>query len=100
MPFMFVYTDILMPDGLNAQVLWTWAVLFASTVPFAAGLMGFLFTELNNVKRVALVVSSVLLLFPSVLATTDGVVICLAIRSEERRVGQEGVGRCRSRWQQ
>lgn len=75
MPFMFVYSPILMPDGFNAQVLYCWVVLFFSVFPFAAGATGYLFGPLQIVQRVCLLVAACLFVFPSPLADVVGFAI-------------------------
>ncbi|MCL4767425.1 MAG: TRAP transporter fused permease subunit [Hyphomicrobiaceae bacterium] len=65
MPFMFVYSPILMPDGLNASVVYCWVVLFLSTVPFAAGITGHLWGPIGPLTRAVLIVTACLLIFPS-----------------------------------
>src|SRR5690606_41133479 len=65
MPFMFVYSPILMPNGFNAEVLYCWLILFASVFPFAAGAMGYLFGPLNPLQRALLIAAACLLVFPS-----------------------------------
>ena len=55
MPFMFVYTPILMPEGLTGEVIYTWIILFGAVVPFAAGMTGQLFGPMPAYQRVALV---------------------------------------------
>lgn len=79
MPFMFVYSPILMPDGLNADVLYCWIILFLSVFPFAAGAMGYLFGPLHALQRTLLIVAACLLVFPSGLADTIGVVLVLLV---------------------
>src|SRR5690606_16375970 len=65
MPFMFVYSPILMPNGFDADVLYCWTILFLSVFPFAAGSMGYLFGVLNPLQRAALIAAACLLVFPS-----------------------------------
>jgi TRAP transporter 4TM/12TM fusion protein len=65
MPFMFVYTPILMLDGFNWSVVYTWAVMFFAAVPFAAGISGYCFGHLNMVTRILLVAGAVMLIFPN-----------------------------------
>ncbi|SLN41963.1 TRAP transporter permease [Oceanibacterium hippocampi] len=64
MPFMFVYTPILMPEGFNMDVLYTWVILFFSAIPFAAGVSGYFLAPLNWPGRILLIVGAFLLMFP------------------------------------
>lgn len=79
MPFMFVYTPILMPNGFNADVLYCWLILFLSVVPFAAGAMGYFCGHLNVVQRTMLIVSACLFIFPSRIADIVGGALFLAV---------------------
>jgi TRAP transporter 4TM/12TM fusion protein len=65
MPFMFVYTPILMLDGFNWSVAYTWLVMFFAAVPFAAGVSGYCFGHLNRVSRILLIAGAVMLVFPN-----------------------------------
>ncbi len=77
MPFLFVYTPILMPDGFNSHVLFTWCTAFISTIPFAASITGYFFGDLKFFQRILLFVASFLLLFPGIY--TDGGGLLLTI---------------------
>ena len=77
MPFMFVYTPILMPNGFTAEVLYTWLILFLSVIPFAAGAMGYLFGNLNVIQRSLLMVAAFMLIFP--VAIVDVVALALVL---------------------
>ncbi|MBI3937858.1 MAG: TRAP transporter fused permease subunit [Betaproteobacteria bacterium] len=79
MPFMFVYSPILMPDGFNADVLYSWIILFLSVIPFAAGAMGYLYGHLNALQRSVLIVSAFLLIFPSAIADIVGTALFLVV---------------------
>jgi len=70
MPFTFIYTSMLMPNGFNFDVALTWATSFLSCVPFAAGMTGYFFGHINKLERLALLVAACLLIFPG--AMTDG----------------------------
>jgi TRAP-type uncharacterized transport system fused permease subunit len=65
MPFMFVYTPILMLNGFDWNVAYTWLVMFSAAVPFAAGVSGYCFGHLNLVSRILLIVGAVMLVFPN-----------------------------------
>ncbi len=79
MPFMFVYTPILMPNGFNADVLYCWLILFLSVIPFAAGAMGYLYGHVNIVQRAVLIVSACLFIFPSGIADIVGGALFLVV---------------------
>ncbi len=72
MPFMFVYSPLLMLDGFNFDVLTTWIVLFVSTVPFAAGAIGYFFGPLGWVKRSLMLLSSFVFIFPAAMTYLAG----------------------------
>jgi TRAP transporter 4TM/12TM fusion protein len=77
MPFLFVYTPILMPHGFNASVLLAWIISFLSTIPFAACIAGYFYGDLKLWQRGLLLLATILLLFPG--PVTDGGGILLAI---------------------
>jgi TRAP transporter 4TM/12TM fusion protein len=77
MPFMFVYSPILMPDGLTSEVLYCWLILFFSVFPFAAGAMGYLFGALSVIQRTMLLVAAFLFIFP--VAVVDGIAAALCL---------------------
>jgi len=79
MPFMFVYSPILMPNGFNVDVLYSWVILFLSVIPFAAGAMGYLFGNLNAVQRTVLIVSAFLFIFPIAIVDIIGVALLLIV---------------------
>jgi TRAP transporter 4TM/12TM fusion protein len=79
MPFMFVYSPILMPNGFNMDVVYCWVILFLSVVPFAAGAMGYFFGNLSVVQRTLLIVAAFLFIFPSGTADAVGSVLLLAV---------------------
>lgn len=64
MPFMFVYSNILMIKGFSFDVLLTWVTGFFSCIPFAAGMTGYFFGDLSWWQRITLIISSILLIFP------------------------------------
>lgn len=79
MPFMFVYSPILMPSGFSLDVLYCWVILFLSVIPFAAGAMGHLFGPLNVLQRACLIVSAFLFIFPSAIADIVGLALLLVV---------------------
>ena len=75
MPFLFVYTPVLMPGGFSTDVLLTWISTFLSTIPFAAGITGYLGGRINLFQRLILFASFVLLLHSGM--ATDGIGLLL-----------------------
>jgi TRAP transporter 4TM/12TM fusion protein len=75
MPFMFVYTPVLMPDGFNMDVLHTWIGLLMALVPFGAAVSGHLFERLSPAERIVLFISAVGLSLPEWRATALGLVL-------------------------
>jgi len=75
MPFLFVYTPILMPNGFNTSVLFAWFTSFFSTIPFAASVTGYLHGDLKFFQRILLLLASVLLLFPGPLTDGGGILL-------------------------
>jgi len=64
MPFMFVYTPVLMPEGFNMDVLHTWIGLLIATVPFAAAATGYLFGRISVVERILMLLCAIGLSIP------------------------------------
>lgn len=79
MPFTFVYTPILMIGGFSFHVVLTWATNFLSTIPFAAGMTGYFFGQLNLLQRFILVLTSLLLLVPGFFTDGIGLLLMVAI---------------------
>lgn len=75
MPFMFVYSPILMPNGFNSEVLYCWIILFLSAFPFAAGAVGYLFGHINPLQRACLIVAALLFIFPNAGADAVGLTL-------------------------
>jgi len=79
MPFMFVYTPMLMPDGFNADVAYSWAMLFLAAIPYGAGVIGFLMARLSTWERFVLVAAGCAMAFPGHLSDAIGLVAFLVI---------------------
>jgi len=75
MPFLFVYTPILMPGGFSSDVLSSWLTCFLSTFPFAAAVTGYCFGGLHFVSRGILFVSCLLLLHSGMLTNVIGLLL-------------------------
>lgn len=85
MPFMFVYTPVLMPDGFNLEVLHTWLGLALALVPFAAAVSGYLVWRLSMPARLVLIVSAIGLSLPDWRATLLGLVLFFAVATLNQR---------------
>ena len=87
MPFMFVYTPVLMPDGFNMDVLQTWIGLSLAVVPFAASVTGYLFGRVSLAERGLMFLSSVLMALPDWRLSVLGLAIFggLAVLGYNRR---------------
>lgn len=83
MPFMFVYTPMLMPDGFNSEVAYTWALMFLAAIPYGAGVVGFLIAPLAVWERVLLIAAGSLMVFGGVVTDVIGMVILLAVSSRQ-----------------
>jgi len=79
MPFLFVYTPILMPDGFSSAVLFCWLSAFFSTIPFAAALTGYLFGRLRLLQRIMLLASCLLLLHFGMITNGIGLLLIAAV---------------------
>lgn len=79
MPFMFVYSPILMPNGFNATVLYAWVILFIAAIPYAAGMIGYLIAPLLLWERVVLVAAGCAMAFPGHNSDAIGAVLFLAM---------------------
>jgi TRAP transporter 4TM/12TM fusion protein len=79
MPFLFVYTPILMLGGFSSDVLGAWISSFLSTIPFAAAIAGYLVDRLNIAQRFAMLVSCLLLLHFGMLTNAIGLLIIAAV---------------------
>ncbi|MCC6193114.1 MAG: TRAP transporter fused permease subunit [Burkholderiales bacterium] len=83
MPFMFVYTPMLMPDGFNSVVIYSWVLLFLAAVPYAAGIIGYLIAPLATWERVVLVAAGCGMAFPGHYSDAVGVVVFLAMLARQ-----------------
>lgn len=94
MPFMFVYTPVLMPDGFNMDVLHTWLGLLLATVPFAAAVTGYMFGRISLPERALLFLAAIGLSIPdwrlSALGALMLIVIALIGRNRQRNLAAAG----------
>ncbi len=79
MPFMFVYTPVLMPDGFNMDVLHTWLGLLFATLPFAAAATGYLFGRIGMPERALLFLASIGLSIPDWRLSSLGLAVFAAV---------------------
>ncbi len=79
MPFLFVYTPMLMIDGFSSEVLFSWISAFMSTIPFAAAITGYLAGRLNLVQRITLFASCILLLHFGMVTNGIGLLLIAAV---------------------
>jgi len=79
MPFLFVYTPILMPDGFSAAVLYSWLSCFISTFPFAAAVTGYFLGNLHFASRIILFGAMVLLLHFGMVTNIIGLVLIAGV---------------------
>lgn len=89
MPILFVYTQILMPDGFNAQVAMVIGGAALSTIPFAAAFSGFLIRRTSSWERGMLFIAAVGLVYPELYVTIIGFVLlvgCLVYQWRGRGV--------------
>lgn len=92
MPFMFVYTPMLMPKGFSAEVAYTWALLFLSAIPYGAGAIGFLIAPLAAWERLLLIASGCLMAVPGVVTDSLGVLIFAAVLGRQWLAVRRGRG--------
>lgn len=83
MPFMFVYTPMLMPEGFDTAVAFTWAFLFLSALPYGAGAVGYLIAPLTKIERVLLIAAGCGMAFPGMASSVVGAIVFLAILARQ-----------------
>ncbi|UMA67155.1 TRAP transporter fused permease subunit (plasmid) [Roseivivax marinus] len=74
-PVLFIYTPILMPEGLTGPAVQAMITSFIAVVATAAAFSGFLLCRTSIIERSGLVVGAVLLLFPQLLANAAGLIL-------------------------
>ena len=79
MPFLFVYSPMLMIGGFSSDVMVSWVTSFLSTVPFAASVTGHLVGRLNLVKRAMLFASCLLFLHHGIITSIIALIIFLGV---------------------
>lgn len=78
-PLLFVYSPILMPNGLTFEVVKTMITAFIAVIPMGAALIGFFLRKLSFVERILLIICSVLLIVPVLILEIIGLAILIAI---------------------
>ncbi|MDR1827606.1 MAG: TRAP transporter fused permease subunit [Methylobacteriaceae bacterium] len=79
MPLLFVYSDILMPDGLTASAVQAMISGFLSTIPYAAFVTGYYRAPLSWPVRLLLLCSSLLMMHPGAITDFVGVSIMILV---------------------
>ena len=83
--------EMLMPNGFNTAVVLTWITAVVSTLPFAAGMTGYLLGHLNLWQRVALLTSTILLIFPGVFTDGGGLLLLFGVGAQQYLKGKRDV---------
>jgi TRAP transporter 4TM/12TM fusion protein len=71
MPLLFVYSPILMPDGLTWSAIAAMITALVATIPIGSSLTGYLFGNLGPLPRAVLLISGVALLMPGDATRSD-----------------------------
>lgn len=79
MPLLFVYSEILMPNGLTWAAAQAMICALIATVPFAAGIMGYLVRPLGWPLRIVLLAAAAGLMFPETVSSILGLVVFVAV---------------------
>lgn len=84
-PILFVYTPILMPEGLTVRAMQAMVTSFIAVVAAAAALSNFFLCRTSPVERAVLVVSSVILLFPQLILNLVGLALLVGVYFIQKR---------------
>lgn len=87
-PLLFVYTPILMPEGLTAAAVQAMVTSFIAVVATAAAFSGYFLCRTTLMERVALLIAAVLLLFAQWHVNAAGLVLLCAIIAFQWAVGK------------
>lgn len=79
LPVLFVYTQILMPNGFNAEVALIIAGAALSAIPFAGAFSGFLVRKATAWERVVLFIAAIGLVYPQLHATIVGAALLAGV---------------------
>lgn len=78
-PLLFVYSPILMPNGITFNFVQTVITAFIGVIPMAAALIGFLVRKVNMFERAVLLISAILLILPNLYIAIVGLVIFIGM---------------------
>jgi TRAP-type uncharacterized transport system fused permease subunit len=79
MPLLFVYSDILMPNGLTASAVQAMVTGFLSTIPYAAFVTGFYRAPVNWPVRLILLGASLCMMYPELVSDLIGISIMVIV---------------------
>lgn len=80
LPFMFVYNPVLLMQGETLEIIWSVTTALVGIYSLSAALEKFIFKwEINNVERVILLASALLLIDPGLLTDAIGFVVLGAV---------------------
>lgn len=79
LPFVFVYDSGLLLQGSAGSILW--AILYAAvgTIAISIGIAGYLFKDLNVVKRALFIVFAVITIYPEPVSSVIGMIVIAAL---------------------
>jgi TRAP transporter 4TM/12TM fusion protein len=90
MPLLFVYSEILMPNGLTMNAVAAMVSSFVGTIAYAAAINGYYHSKLNIVLRLVMLAAGIFLVIPGSYTDVIGYIIMIVIyvwqRLQERRV--------------
>ncbi|MCR4398281.1 MAG: TRAP transporter fused permease subunit [Firmicutes bacterium] len=79
LPLWFVYSEILMPNGLNVHAALAMLNAFLATFPYCSTVVGYLVRPLLFWERLLLTISAILLILPEWTTSAVGLAIFIAI---------------------
>ena len=90
MPFLFAYSEILMPAGITLAAIMAMASGIIASVPAAAGMAGFFRCRTSLVERILLLLSAVLLVIHGTLTDVAGIVVLVIVwfLNDPKRAGR------------
>jgi len=83
-PILFVYSPILMPNGITFNFVQSVITAFIGVIPLAAALTGCLARKLYLVERIMLSVSALLLILPNIYLAIIGLVIYVIMHVKQK----------------
>lgn len=90
MPYLFVYTPLLMPEGFNLQVAVSILTALCGLIAWASAVEGYMLKPLHVKERVALFASAFLLLYAGGITDIIGFVILAAIALNQKFLFRRG----------